>query len=158
MTRPTRHHVLYQDKTNSIVTNWSCHCPTISHHHCTIWWCVMHSNHYWIGPSLSLGICQVSITLFLSHDPFLLCFIIFLLTLCHMPLFLLIIKLIPFPWRCFPLCSWWFIHSHDPLHLLNDLTNHSHLPWCLCSLLSFYLWFAHLWSSVMATLFVLKLH
>ena len=44
----------------------------------------MCSNHYWIGSSLSLGICQVSITLFSSCDPFLLCFIILSLTICHM--------------------------------------------------------------------------
>ena len=96
-TRPTWCHVLYQDWTSSIVTNWSCHCSTISHHHRTIWWWVMHPNCYWIGPSLSPGISQVSIILFTSHDSFLLCFIIFSLTLCHMPLSLLIIGLISFP-------------------------------------------------------------
>ena len=100
--RPTQHRILYQDWTSSIVTNWSCHCPIISCHHCTTWWCVLHPNHYWITPSLSLGICQVGIMLFSSHDPFLLCFIIFSLTLCHMPLFLLIIELIPFPWQHSP--------------------------------------------------------
>ena len=41
--------------------------------------------------------CQVSITLVSSCDPFLLCFIILSLTLCHMPLSLLIFGLIPFP-------------------------------------------------------------
>ena len=94
--------VLYQDKTSSIVTNWSCHCLAISRHHHTIWWCVMHPNCYWIGPSLSLGICQVSIMLFSSYDLSLLCFIILSLTLCHMPLSLLIIEQIPFPWQHFP--------------------------------------------------------
>ena len=95
-TRPTQHCILYQDKTSSIVTNWSCHCSIISHHHCTIRGCVMHPNRYWIGSSLSPGTCQVSITLFSSYDPFLLCFITLSLTLCHMPLSLLIIRLIPF--------------------------------------------------------------
>ena len=62
----------------------------------------MHPNHYWIGPSLSLGICQVSIAFFTSHDSFLLCFIIFSLTICHMPLSLLITRPILFPCQCFP--------------------------------------------------------
>ena len=105
MTRPTWRRILYQDKTSSIVTNWSCHCPIISCHHHAIWWWVMCSNCYWIGPSLFPGIWQVSITLFSSHDPFLLCFIIFSLTLCHMPLFLLIFGLIPFSWWHFPFVS-----------------------------------------------------
>ena len=102
MTRPTRCCVLYQSKTSSIVTSWSGHHCTISHHHHAIWWWVMRSNCYWISPSLSPGICQVSITLFSSCDPFLLCFIIFSLTLCHMPLSLLIFGLILFPWRHYP--------------------------------------------------------
>ena len=102
MTRPTRCHILYQSKTSSIMTSWSCHHHAISHHHCTIKWWAMRSNHYWIGPSLSPGICQVSITLFPSCDPFLLCFIIFSPTLCHMPLSLLIIGLISFSWQWFP--------------------------------------------------------
>ena len=102
MTRPTRHHILYQDKTCSIVTNWSCHHPTILHHHRIIWWCVMHPNCYRIGPSLSPGICQESIMFFTSHDSFLLCFIIFSLTLCHIPLFLFITGPILFPWQHFP--------------------------------------------------------
>ena len=158
MTRLTRCRVLYQSKTSSIMTCWSCHyCATSPHHH-TIWWWVMRSNRYWIGPSLSPGICQVSITFFSSHDPFLLCFIIFFLILCHMPLSLLILGLIPFPRWCFPFCLCWFICSHDPLHFLNNLTNRSHPLCCLWSLLLFYLWVAHLWSSVMATLFVLKLY
>ena len=104
-TRPTRRHVLYQSKTSSIVTGWSCHHCATSHHHHAIWWWVMCSNLYWIRPSLSPGICQVSITLFPSCDPFLLCFIILSLTLCHMPLSLLIFGLIPFPWRHFPFVS-----------------------------------------------------
>ena len=32
MTEPTRCHILYQDKTSSIVTNRSCHYSAISHH------------------------------------------------------------------------------------------------------------------------------
>ena len=102
MTRPPWHRVLYWDKTSSIVTNQSCHHCAISHHHHAIGWWIMRSNCYWIGPSLSLGVCQVSVTLFSSCDLFLLCFIISSLTLCHMPLFLFIIRLILFPWRCFP--------------------------------------------------------
>ena len=62
----------------------------------------MHSNHYWIGPSLSPGNCQVSITLFSPCDPFLLCVIILFLTLCHMPLSLLIFGQISFSWWHFP--------------------------------------------------------
>ena len=95
-------HILYQDKTSSIVTSWSCHCPTISCHHHAIWWYVMHSNCYWISPSLSPGVCQVSITFFSSHDLSLLCFIILSPTLCHMPLSLLITGLLSFPWWHFP--------------------------------------------------------
>ena len=105
MTRPTRCCILYQSKTSSIVTSWSCHHCAISHHHHAIWWWVMRSNCYWIGPSLSPGICQVSITLLSPCDPFLLCFIIFSLTLRHMPLLLLILGLISFPWRRFPFVS-----------------------------------------------------
>ena len=51
-----------------------------------------------------------------------------------------------FPMTMFSLCPCWFIRSHDPLHFLNDLTNHSHPPSCLYSLLLFYLWLACLWS------------
>ena len=69
-TGPTWHHVLYKDWSSSIVTNWSCHHPFISCHYCTIAWHVLHPNHHCISPSLSVGICQVSITLFTSHDPF----------------------------------------------------------------------------------------
>ena len=43
-----------------------------------------------------------------------------------------------FPMTTFFLSLWWFIRSHDPLHFLNNLTNHSHPPFCLCFLLSFY--------------------
>ena len=102
MTRPTWHRVLYQSKTSSIMTGWSCHHCATSHHHHAIWWWVKCSNRYWIGPSLSPGICQVSITLFSSCDPLLLCFIILSLTTCHMPLSLLISGPIPFSWRRFP--------------------------------------------------------
>ena len=101
MTRRTRRRVLYQSKTSSIMTSWSCHLCAVSHHHHAIWWWVMSSNRYWIGPSLSPGICQVSIMLFPSCDPFLLCFIIFPLTICHIPLSLLIFGLILFPWQHF---------------------------------------------------------
>ena len=105
MTRLTQCRVLYQSKTSSIVTSWSCHRCATSHHHHAIWWWVMRSNHYWIGPSLSPGICQVSITLFSSCDPLLLCFIILSLTLCHLPLSLLIFRLILFPWQHFSFVS-----------------------------------------------------
>ena len=70
MTRPTRRRVLYQSKTSSIVTSWSCHHGAISRRHHAIWWWVMRFNRYWIGPSLSLGVCQVSITFASSHDSF----------------------------------------------------------------------------------------
>ena len=63
-----------------------------------------------------------------------------------------------FPMMMFSPCLCWFIRSYDPLHFLNDLTNNSHPLWCFCSLLLFYLWFAFLWSSVTATIFVLKLY
>ena len=102
MTRPARRRVLYQSKTGFIVTSWSCHRCAIPHHHLAIWWWVMRSNRYWTGPSLSPDIGQVSITFFSSCDPFLLCFIILSLTLCHMPLSLLILGPILFPWRHFP--------------------------------------------------------
>ena len=105
MTRPTRHRVLYQSKTSSIMTSWSCHHCTISYHHHAIWWWVMRPNRYWIGPSMSPGIGQVSITFCSPYDPFLLCFIILFLTICHMPLSLLIFGLLSFPWRHFPFVS-----------------------------------------------------
>ena len=63
---------------------WSCHHPFISGHHYTIGWHILCPNCCWISPSLSLCICQVSITLFTPHDPVLLHFIILSLTLCHM--------------------------------------------------------------------------
>ena len=109
MTRPTWCRILYQSKTSSIVTSWSCHHNAISPRHHVIWWWVMRSNRYWIGPSLSPGVCQVSITFFLSHDSFLLCFIILSLTICHMPLCLLIIGHLTFPWPTLPLFL--LIHS-----------------------------------------------
>ena len=131
MTRPTRCRVLYQSKTSSIVTSWSCHHCAISHHHHTIWWWVMRSNCYWIGPSLSPGICQVSITLFPSYDPSLLCFIILSLTLCHMPLSLLIFGLIPFPWRHFSFVS------ADSFVLMTHFISLMILPIVLTLLLAF---------------------
>ena len=154
MTRPTRHRILYQSKTSSIVTSWSCHHCAIFHHHHAIWRWVMRSNRYWIGPSLSPGICQVSTTLFSSCDPFLLCFIILSLTICHMPLSLLIFGLTPFSWRHFPFVS---ADSFVPITHFISLTI---LPivLTLCSLLLIYLWIARLWSSVTATVLVLKLY
>ena len=133
MTRPTRRRVLYQDKTSSIMTNRSCHNSTMSHHHHTIWWWVVRSNCYWIGPSLSPSICQVSITLFSSYDPFLLCFIILSHTLCHMPLFLLIFGLIPFPWRHFPFVS------ADPFIPMTHFISLTILPIILTLLLPLFL-------------------
>ena len=62
------------------------------------------------------------------------------------------------PMMTLSLCPWWFIRSHDPLHFLNNLTNCSHPPSCLCSLLLFYLWVAHLWSFCHGHSFVLKLY
>ena len=97
------------------------------------------------------------ISLFPSCDPFLLCFIILSLTICHMPLFLLIFGLILSHDDVFPLSL--LIHSFSwPTSSPNDLTNRSHLPSCLCFLLLFYLWFERLWSSVTATVLVLKLY
>ena len=141
MTGLTQCHILYQDQTSSIVTNWSCHYPTISHHHHAIRWWVMRSNHYWIGPSLSLGICQVSITLFSSYDLFLLCFIILSLTLCHMPLSLPIFGLIPFPWRHFPFVS---ADSFVPMTHFISLTI---LPIVLTLLLAFVLYCCSIYGS-----------
>ena len=131
MTRPTQHRILYKDKTSSIVTNWSCHCPAISRHHHTMWWWILHSNRYWIGPSLSPGICQVNIMFFSSYDLFPLCFIIFSHTLCCMPLSLLIFRLIPFPWRCLPLV---FV---DSFVLMTHFISLTILPIVLTLLLAF---------------------
>ena len=140
------------------MTSWSCHHCAISPHHHAIWWWVMRSNRYWIGPSLSPGICQVSITLFSSCDPF----SIMLYHLLSHPMSYAPILNHPrtnsFPMMTISLCSWWFICSHDPLHFLYDLTNRSHPLSCLCFLLLFYLWFERLWSSVTATVLVLKLY
>ena len=130
MTRPTRRCILYQSKTSSIVTSWSCHHCAISCHHHVIWW-VMCSNHYWIGPSLSPGICQVSITLFSPCDPFLLCFIILSHTLCHMPLSLLILGLIPFPWQQF------LFVSADSFILMTHFISLTILPIVLTLLFAF---------------------
>ena len=134
MTRPTRRRVLYQSNTSSIMTSWSCHCSTISHNHHTIWWWVMRSNRYWIGPSLSLGIWQVSITLFSPCDPFLLCFTIFSLTLCHMPLSLLISRPVVFPWQHFPFVS------ADSFVLMTHFIFLTILPIVLTLLLAFVLY------------------
>ena len=51
------------------------------------------------------------------------------------------------------------IHSFPlPTSFPNDLTNRSHPPSCLCFLSLFYLWYERLWSSVTATVLVLKLY
>ena len=131
MTGPTQRRILYQRKTSSIVTSWSCHHCDIPHHHHAIWWWVMRPNCHWIGPSLSPGICQVSITLFPSCDPSLLCFIIFFLTICHMPLSLFILRPILFPWRQFP-----FVLD-DSLVLMTHFISLTILPIVLTVLLVF---------------------
>ena len=131
MTRQTRCCVLYQSKTSSFVTSWSCHHCAISHHHHPICWWVMRSNRHWISPFLSPGICQVSITLFSSCDPFLLCFIILSLTLCHMPLSLLIFGLIPF------LSQHFSFVSADSFILMTHFISLTILPIALTLLLAF---------------------
>ena len=141
MTRPTRRRILYQSKTSSIVTSWSCHHCAISHHRHTIWWWVMHSNRYWIGPSLSPGICQVSITLFHHVILFLLCVIILSLTLCHMPLSLLIFELISFPWRHFPFVS------DDSFVLMTHFISLMILPIVLTLLLAFVPYYCSIYGS-----------
>ena len=158
MTRPTWRCVLYQSKTSSIVTGWSCHYCAISHHHHAIWWWVMRSNCHWIGPSLSPGICQVSVTLFLPCDHFLLCFIILSLTLCHMPLSLLIFELILFPWWHFPFVS------ADSFVLMTHFISLTILQIVLTLLLAFVLYCCSIYgshvreASVTATVLVLKLY
>ena len=115
MTRPTRHRVLYQSKTSSIVTGWSCHHGAISRCHRAIWWWVMRSNRYWIGPSLSPGVCQVSIMFFSSHDSFYYALSSFLSPYVICPY----VYSSSDPWFShdpLSLCSRWFTHSHDPLH------------------------------------------
>ena len=103
MTRPTQHRVLYQVKSSSIVTNWSCRHPFISHHQ-------LHNRLMCPVYDLSLGQSNPVSGLFirwvsrsLSHDVLLLCFIILSLTICHMPLCLLIIWPLIFPWPILPL-------------------------------------------------------
>ena len=104
---------------------------TISHHH--------HAISWWVNPLQSLldrsfhGICQVSITFFSSCDPFLLYFIILFLTLCHMPLSLLIFGLIPFPWRHFS-----FVFA-DSFVLMTHFISLTILPIVLTLLLAFVL-------------------
>ena len=121
MTRLTRHRVLYQSKTSSIMTSWSGHHCAISHHHCTIQWWVMRSNCYWIGPSLTPGICQVSITLFSSCDPFsILLYHLLSHTMSYAPI-LTHLWTNFFPMMTLSLCPWWFICSHNPLHFLTIL-------------------------------------
>ena len=141
MTRLTRRCILYQSKTSSIVTGWSCHRRAILYPHHAIWWWVMRSNRYWISPSMSPGIRQVSITLFLSCDPFLLCFIILSLTLCHMPLSLLILGLILFPWRRFP-----FVFDNSFV-LMTHFISSTILPIVLTLLLAFILYCGSIYGS-----------
>ena len=87
--------------------------------------------------------------------PLLLCFIIFSLTLCHIPLCLLIIRLIPFPWQCSPFVL--LIHLFPWPTSFPQQSYQSFTPsLMLCSLLLFYLWFIHLWSFVTATLLYLS--
>ena len=62
------------------------------------------------------------------------------------------------PMPTLSLCPYWSICSHDPLHLLNDLTNRSHCPSCLCSLLLLYLWVTQLQSFCHSYSFVFKLY
>ena len=151
MTRPTRRCVLYQSKTSSIVTSWSCHHPIILHHHHAIRWWVMRPNRYWIGPSLSPGTCQASITLFPSCDPFsIMLYHLLSHTMSYAPI-LTHHRTNSFLMMRFSICPCWFIRSHDPLHFLNDFTNCSHPPSCLCPLLLFYLWSHVCGASVTAT-------
>ena len=102
MTRPTRCRILYQDESSSIMTNWSCHHPFISCHQLCHWLTcpVYNSPLDWSNPVSRLFVRWVSRSL--SYDSPLLCFIILSPTLCHMPLSLLIIRLISFPWQHFP--------------------------------------------------------
>ena len=158
MTRLTWRRVLYQSKTSSIVTSWSCHhCATSRHHHATWWW-VMHFNHYWIGPSLSPGICQVSITFFSLMWSFsIMLYHLFSHTMSYAPI-LTHLWTKSLPMTTLSLCPWWFIRSHDPLHFLTILPN------VLTLLLAFVLYCysingSHVCgSSVMATVLVLKLY
>ena len=122
-TRPTQCRVLYQKKSGSIVTNWSCCHPSTSCHrlchqltrpeyNLPLDW----SNHVsrffvrWVSHS------------FIIWSP-LLCFIILSPTLCHMPLCLLIVRPLIFSWWTFPfvllnhLFSW-------PTSFLDQPTNH----------------------------------
>ena len=118
MTRPIRRRVLYQSKTSSIMTSWSCHHCAIPHHHHAIWWWVMRPNRYWIGPSLSPGVCQVSITLFLSCGPFsIMLYHPFSHHMSYAPI-LTHLRTNSFPMTTISHCFWWFIRSHDPLKFL----------------------------------------
>ena len=56
-------------------------------------------------PFLSPDICQDKYHVHLSHDFLLLCFIVLSLTLCHMPLCLLIIRPLNLPIKNFPFVS-----------------------------------------------------
>ena len=105
MTRLTQCHILYQDWLNSIVTSWWYHHPFISCHSCTIRWQILCSNCYWIGPSFSLGICQVIIMFFPSHNILYSALLTFLSMPHHMPLCLLTIVPHAFPWQHFPFIS-----------------------------------------------------
>ena len=122
-TRPTQCHILYQVKSSSIVTNWSCHYPSISHHwlHHQLMHPAYNSPLGQSNPVSGLLIRWVSCSW--SHDFLLLCFIIFSLMLCHMPLCLLIIWPLIFPWPTLPLFL--MIHSFSqPTSFPDQLTNH----------------------------------
>src|SRR6202000_3069707 len=95
--------------------------------------------------SLSPGVCQVSITLFSSCDPF----------YYALSSFLSPYVICPYSYSSsdqflshddvFPLSL--MIHSFpQPTSSPNDLTNRSHPPSCLCFLLLFYLWIGYRWS------------
>ena len=68
MTGLTQLRVLYQDKSSSIMTNWSCHHHLISCCHCTLH--VLCSIRYWIGHSCLRVFGKISITFFYHMIPF----------------------------------------------------------------------------------------
>ena len=154
MTRPTRRRVLYQSKTSSIVTSWSSHHCATSHHVMTrnapqslldrsfvvagyLSGKVSRSFHHVIFFYYALSSSFSSYVIcpypYSSSDRF----------LSHDNVFPLFLLIHSFSW---------------PTSFPNNLTNRSHPPSCLCFLLLFYLWFACLWSSVTATVLVLKLY
>ena len=90
------------------MTSWLCHHPFISCHHCTIGWHILCPNCYWVSPSLSLGICQVSIMFFTLHATF---YYALSSSLTHYAPILTHHQTIFLPMMTFPFCSCWFIHS-----------------------------------------------